>query len=651
MVSSELISILLLMIVPLVTALFLAIIKKDSNRSIVVGISSTIIIIASIFLASIAFINKGSLEILTLNSSASLIGWILFSIEIIVSVIIIALSLKHHKILPLTLGIIQVIALCYLEYVYHSYTQSITNEIPLITINNISAIMILIIGIVGTIICIYALGYIKNYHNIHTDIPNRKQYFFVIIFVFLSAMFGLVISNSLMWILCFWEITTLCSFLLIGYSNTAEAINNSFRALWMNLIGGIAFTLAIISILRIDVPKQDLTCISNILSLDPQTVALTIPLMLIAVAGLTKAAQLPFSSWLTGAMVAPTPVSALLHSSTMVKAGVYILIIFAPLFSKTQVGVILAIIGAFTFLVTAMLAISQSNAKKVLAYSTISNLGLITACAGVGTDLAITAAVLLVIFHAVSKALLFMCVGTVEHKIGSRDIEDMDSLISRLPLLATMMVIGICGMYLAPFGMLISKWATIVAFMESSYGWVLVTLMAFGSAFTIFFWTKWLGNLFMRITNQTKMVDVSINISEKIAVIATSVLTLLCCIFYPIIGSLFTKDPADLAFSILNPNNILMVTIMFSILVIMILASYFGIKSHEKIISPYLCGRSVDENGQFYGSLGTYKVAHSSNYYLEEFCGEKILLSPACIISVILIVIMIISAIMGIVII
>ncbi|HJJ55728.1 MAG TPA: proton-conducting transporter membrane subunit, partial [Methanocorpusculum sp.] len=376
-----------------------------------------------------------------------------------------------------------------------------------------------------------------------------------------------------------------------------------------------------------------------------------IPLMLIAVAGLTKAAQLPFSSWLTGAMVAPTPVSALLHSSTMVKAGVYILIIFAPLFSKTQVGVILAIIGAFTFLVTAMLAISQSNAKKVLAYSTISNLGLITACAGVGTGLAITAAVLLVIFHAVSKALLFMCVGTVEHKIGSRDIEDMDSLISRLPLLATMMVIGICGMYLAPFGMLISKWATIVAFMESSYGWVLVTLMAFGSAFTIFFWTKWLGKLFMRITNQTKMVDVSINISEKIAVIATSVLTLLCCIFYPIIGSLFTKDPADLAFSILNPNNILMVTIMFSILVIMILASYFGIKSHEKVISPYLCGRSVDENGQFYGSLGTYKVAHSSNYYLEEFCGEKTLLSPAFIISVILILIMIISAIIGIVII
>ena len=140
----------------------------------------------------------------------------------------------------------------------------------------------------------------------------------------------------------------------------------------------------------------------------PNVAALTIPLALIAVAGLTKAAQMPFSTWLTGAMVAPTPVSALLHSSTMVKAGVYLLVLFAPLFSQTWVGVFLALIGAFTFVVTSALAISQSNAKKVLAYSTIANLGLITACAGIGTPEAIMAAILLIIFHAVSKALLFL---------------------------------------------------------------------------------------------------------------------------------------------------------------------------------------------------------------------------------------------------
>ena len=159
-----------------------------------------------------------------------------------------------------------------------------------------------------------------------------------------------------------------------------------------------------------------------------------LPLTCLSLAGITKAAQMPFHTWLLGAMVAPTPTSALLHSSTMVKAGVFMLIKCAPIYAVSFAPSILVIlVGGITFLLCSMMAISQSNGKRVLAYSTVANLGLITACAGVGTAEAIWAAILLVIFHAVAKSLLFLCVGTAEHHIGSRDIEDMDLLFERIP--------------------------------------------------------------------------------------------------------------------------------------------------------------------------------------------------------------------------
>jgi ech hydrogenase subunit A len=186
-----------------------------------------------------------------------------------------------------------------------------------------------------------------------------------------------------------------------------------------------------------------------------------VPAALLCFAGMTKSAQFPFSSWLLGAMVAPTPVSALLHSSTMVKAGVYLVLRMAPVITGSGVGLAVALIGSGTFLLTSIAAITANDAKKVLAYSTIANLGLIVLCGGIGTSAAIWAGVLLIIFHALAKCLLFLCVGIVEHKLHSRDIEAMSGLLLKLPRLGIMMLIGMAGMFLAPFGMLISKWAVL----------------------------------------------------------------------------------------------------------------------------------------------------------------------------------------------
>jgi ech hydrogenase subunit A len=636
MYQPELITILILLFVPLFAAILLVVLNGDIIRSGIVGTTSAVLIAASLYFAYLSWSRQIS-SIVIDPGSAKLIPVCLFIIELMIALVIIILSIKHRRIIPLALGLIQLALLFVLEFVYVESTLVSTAFV----VNNLSVVMVLIIGIIGTLICVYALGYMKDYHHHHIEIADRKPYFFAMLFVFLTAMFGIVLSNNLMWILCFWEITTLCSFLLIGYSKTPEAVTNSFRAVWMNLIGGIAFTLAIIFILEIESFGTSLLNITELVGYD-KTAALTIPAALIALAGLTKAAQMPFSTWLTGAMVAPTPVSALLHSSTMVKAGVYLLVVFAPIFSKTAVGVALAMIGVFTFFAASALAISQSNAKKVLAYSTIANLGLITACAGIGTPEAILAAILLIIFHAIAKALLFMCVGSVEHRINSRDIEDMDGLLVLLPLLATMMIVGICGMYLAPFGMLIAKWATIVAFLEVPFGEMLVILLAFGSAFTIFFWTKWLGKLFMRMSH-SQASSMVLHISEKIAIIATGIFTILCCVGFAAITVYFAET------GFMNSDNILMIVIMFVILAILVLAAYFG-STAGKTLSPYLCGRSIDENGRFFGSFGQYKEVKTVNYYLEDYCGEAMLIGPSWIISISLIIVMFALAFLGVVI-
>ncbi|HBQ27231.1 MAG TPA: oxidoreductase, partial [Syntrophomonas sp.] len=172
-------------------------------------------------------------------------------------------------------------------------------------------------------------------------------------------------------------------------------------------------------------------------------------------------------------MVAPTPVSALLHSSTMVKAGVYLVVRMAPAYQGTYLSDLVAVAGAFTFLTASVLAVTQSNAKRVLAYSTIANLGLIIACAGINTPVAISAAIALIIFHAVSKGLLFLSTGVIEHNIGSRDIEDMGGLVDRMPVTTIIVAIGVLSMFLPPFGMLVGKWASL----EASTQLPLVALM------------------------------------------------------------------------------------------------------------------------------------------------------------------------------
>lgn len=347
----------------------------------------------------------------------------------------------------------------------------------------LTMILVLVVSLVGSAIVVYAIGYMTEHvkHAPATAAGNAR--FFLVLLAFLGAMNGLVMANDLRWLTVFWEFTTLCSFLLIGHDGTPEARRNARRALIINTFGGTAMALAGFLAHRAGVHPS----LGGIMAAKA-----VVPMAFLCLAALTKSAQIPFQSWLLGAMVAPTPVSALLHAATMVKAGSYLILRLAPAFGGEGIMTLITLAGAFTFAVAAALAVTQSNAKKVLAYSTISNLGLIVACAGLNTPLAYGAALMILCFHAVSKALLFLCVGTVEQRIGSRDIEDMGNLMFRMPVTASLAVIGMVSMLIPPFGMLISKWMAIEAAIGKPVPLILIIL---GSALTVLFWAKWIGRL------------------------------------------------------------------------------------------------------------------------------------------------------------
>ena len=438
----------------------------------------------------------------------------------------------------------------------------------------------------------------------------------------MGAMFGLIFANNLVWLFLFWEITTLCSFLLIGYTQTEEAKRNALRALVMNLAGGLAFALAIVWFYRQTGSIELQTLIAS-----KQSLAL-LPAALLCFAGITKSAQLPFSSWLLGAMVAPTPVSALLHSSTMVKAGVYLVLRMAPVVTGTKVGMMVALVGAVTFVVGSLAAITTSEAKRVLAWSTVANLGLIVLCGGIGTYQAVWAGILLIIFHAVAKCLLFLCVGVVEHKLHSRNIEDMSGLVVRMPRVAIMMQIGMAGMFLAPFGMLISKWAVLKAVVDAYPS--LTVFIAFGSAATLFFWVKWMGKL-VEVVGTCERVKKELVLGESIALYGLSAATAMACLLFPLISTCFIAPyVAEVYFQsatlptgdIIGRGNTIIMIIMMA-MVMLFPITFFNYGRGVRVTDAYLGGANLHSSTRFLGSASTVENVTMHNYYLHSIFSEN----------------------------
>lgn len=297
---------------------------------------------------------------------------------------------------------------------------------------------LLILGI-GLLIILYARYYLS-------DEDNMAQ-FYSYLMLFMLAMLGIVLSNNLIQLWLFWELTSLSSFLLIGFwSHKTEARKGARMALTVTGAGGLCLLAALLLIGQVTGSYElDVVLQSGQLLLDSEYYSTILVLFLLG--AFTKSAQFPFHFWLPHAMAAPTPVSAYLHSATMVKAGVFLLARFYPALSGTeQWFIIVSVTGMLTMLVGAYLALFKHDLKGLLAYSTISHLGLITLLFGLGTQLAAIAAVFHIINHATFKASLFMAAGIIDHESGSRDMRKLNGLWKYMPYTATLAMVAAASM-------------------------------------------------------------------------------------------------------------------------------------------------------------------------------------------------------------
>ena len=295
-------------------------------------------------------------------------------------------------------------------------------------IDGLSLTFALLISGIGALIVLYSGGYLAGH-------PQQGR-FFSFILLFMGAMQGVVLADSFLMLFVFWELTSIASFLLIGFDHTREASRRAaLQALVVTGIGGLSL-LAGLLVISAATGVDDLSAlVRSGGGLLRESVLYTPALILVLGGAFTKSAQFPFHFWLPNAMQAPTPVSAYLHSATMVKAGVYLLMRMNPVLGDTAIWeTVLPLFGGTTLVVGSVLAVGQTDLKLMLAYTTVASLGMLVMLTGWGTEEAVAAAVLYLVAHAMFKGALFMVSGLIDHESGTRDTRRLGGLKWAMPI-------------------------------------------------------------------------------------------------------------------------------------------------------------------------------------------------------------------------
>ncbi len=342
-----------------------------------------------------------------------------------------------------------------------------------------SLLFALLVAVIGVLVMIYASAYLGP--------GERHGRFYSYLLLFGGAMLGFVLSDNLIAMFAFWELTSIASFLLIGFWDERRAAQDgAMKALLITAAGGLALLAAVI-LLSLAGGSVNLSQLDFAAVREGPLFVPTLALLLLA--ALTKSAQVPFHLWLPTAMEAPTPISAFLHSATMVKAGIVLLAKFAPLFVLSAWSDGLLYLGLLTMFWGAYSAFKQDDLKALLAYSTVSQLGILTALYGAGYPFAATAHL---VNHAAFKAALFLVVGIIDHETGSRSVRELSGLGRKLPLTFAVTVPAALSMAgLPPFGGFISKELFYEAMLRA--GTLPIVIAVVGSVMTFAYSLKFLG--------------------------------------------------------------------------------------------------------------------------------------------------------------
>lgn len=324
----------------------------------------------------------------------------------------------------------------------------IWNWVPILQVNialridGLSLLFALIISAIGTLVFIYSSYYLRNH--------DHYLRFFILLLLFMGSMLGIVLSDNLLLMFIFWELTSLTSYFLIGFNHTNPSSRASaLQALLITAAGGLVMLPGLLILGQIggSFECSQLLARSDIITQSPW---LNVIIILLLLGAFTKSAQFPFHFWLPNAMVAPTPVSTYLHSATMVKAGVYLVARLSPIFGSTpNWQIMLLSFGAVTMLIGAVRALAQTDLKLILAFATVSSLGTMMFLLGLNTSLATSTACGYILAHALYKGALFMTAGIIDHECGTREIANLSGLLKKMPLtascalLATLSMIGL----------------------------------------------------------------------------------------------------------------------------------------------------------------------------------------------------------------
>ena len=351
----------------------------------------------------------------------------------------------------------------------------------------------LILGI-GLLIILYARYYLSR--------EDPMGQFYTYLLLFQGAMVGIVLSDNILLLLVFWELTSLSSFLLIGYwRHLPEGRQGARMALTVTGAGGLAMIGGMLILGNI-AGSYDLSVIltqKDAIQASPMYIP---ALILILLGAFTKSAQFPFHFWLPHAMAAPTPVSAYLHSATMVKAGLFLMARMWPVLAGTDAWFyIVATTGLVTMVIAAVIALFKDDLKALLAFSTVSHLGLITMLLGFGTPYAAVAAVFHIINHATFKAALFMSAGIIDHEAGTRDIKQLGGLRTLMPLTFVMSTIASLSMAgLPPFNGFISKEMMLEQTLHTEWysnPWIVAVLATVGAMFSAAYSFRYIAHVFL----------------------------------------------------------------------------------------------------------------------------------------------------------
>ena len=358
--------------------------------------------------------------------------------------------------------------------------------------DSLAVFMAIVSSFVSSIILLYSTGYIRPY-------KNQNEYYLMVV-LFLGAMMGLVFARNLILLYVFWEITAIASWRLIGFFREKQHVLRADKAFLVTVFGALAMLLGFIALAQ-QAGSFDLGAIRSYFDGDAARSVSGLAIVLILMGILSKSATLPFHTWLPDAGVAPSPVTALLHAAVLVKIGVYV---FARLFVSTLPALsysqgwhtAMMIIAAASALVSAGAAMIDTDLKRIIAYSTVSQIGFIFLGFAMGSEIGVSGALLYILMHGLAKGGLFLCAGIVEQKTHTKDITKMGGLIKVMPVTAiSFLFCAFSVMGVPPFGGFFSKYMVISSAVDGNF-WVAITFIL-GAFMTIIYLLRVFGLVFL----------------------------------------------------------------------------------------------------------------------------------------------------------